>query len=166
MSLSDVKPRSALIGERKCKRCGIAKSISEFYTVPKTYCKLCAIVISAEYRARKASKRPSAWVPKYKTPGYHADRARKAYHANPGRAARYHRKSRYGIIDDPPSMCEACGVTVSAERRPGAGICLDHDHVTGKFRGWLCFSCNIALGHLGDDPTKIESLLKYLQNKG
>ena len=34
---------------------------------------------------------------------------------------------------------------------------LDHCHKTGKFRGWICKSCNTGLGSLGDS---FESALK------
>jgi hypothetical protein len=39
----------------------------------------------------------------------------------------------------------------------------DHDHKTGKFRGWLCHSCNAALGLLKDDPERIAKLLNYIE---
>jgi Recombination endonuclease VII. len=29
---------------------------------------------------------------------------------------------------------------------------IDHDHVTGTWRGVLCFTCNAALGQLQDNP--------------
>ena len=31
-------------------------------------------------------------------------------------------------------------------------LCVDHNHVTLKNRGLLCGRCNIAIGHLFDDP--------------
>ena len=37
-----------------------------------------------------------------------------------------------------PEQCEICGAM--------GRICFDHDHATGKFRGWLCVRCNGALG--------------------
>lgn len=53
---------------------------------------------------------------------------------------------------------------------------LDHDHSCcgyvehttklscGKcVRGWLCRGCNIALGHLREDPRRIEGLLRYIE---
>ena len=43
--------------------------------------------------------------------------------------------------------------------------CLDHDHDTKKFRGWLCNSCNTILGHLNDDPKAFYRAILYL-NKG
>ena len=39
---------------------------------------------------------------------------------------------------------------------------LDHNHKTGKFRGWLCNTCNSALGWLDDDPIKLRRALAYL----
>jgi len=41
--------------------------------------------------------------------------------------------------------------------------CLDHDHSTGKFRGWLCNKCNSALGFFGDDVDIIKRAVKYME---
>lgn len=56
-----------------------------------------------------------------------------------------------------PRNCEACG-------KPGlkGALALDHSHVTGEFRGWLCARCNIALGYLRDDVEAIKGLLDYM----
>jgi hypothetical protein len=39
----------------------------------------------------------------------------------------------------------------------------DHDHRTGDFRGWLCNSCNAALGFAKDDPWRLRLLADYLE---
>jgi hypothetical protein len=39
---------------------------------------------------------------------------------------------------------------------------LDHDHETGRFRGWLCDHCNRALGHLGDNLPGVDRMMQYL----
>ena len=52
--------------------------------------------------------------------------------------------------------CEVCG------RRDGK-ICVDHDHVTGKFRGILCANCNLALGYVADSPGTLQKLITYLE---
>jgi hypothetical protein len=56
-----------------------------------------------------------------------------------------------------PKLCEACG-------GPPTKRCLhlDHDHKSGKFRGWLCHHCNIALG-LVENKERIAMLQKYLE---
>ena len=38
----------------------------------------------------------------------------------------------------------------------------DHDHATGKFRGYLCNDCNVSLGILEDDPDRILRAYEYL----
>jgi|TARA_R110000744_G_scaffold6073_1_gene21379 hypothetical protein len=40
---------------------------------------------------------------------------------------------------------------------------LDHDHLTGKFRGWLCHSCNRTLGGLKDDFGTLARIKTYLK---
>lgn len=44
-------------------------------------------------------------------------------------------------------------------------IVLDHDHITGKPRAWICDSCNTGLGRFKDDIGIIENAIKYLNDK-
>ena len=57
-----------------------------------------------------------------------------------------------------PGRCEACG-------RAAARTVWDHDHITGKFRGWLCNGCNSALGFAYDDPATLRALAEYLEQR-
>jgi hypothetical protein len=41
-------------------------------------------------------------------------------------------------------------------------LCLDHDHRTGKFRGWICTRCNAALGLIGDTVESLQLAISYL----
>jgi len=42
---------------------------------------------------------------------------------------------------------------------------LDHDHDTGRFRGWLCESCNKGIGFMREDIEAILSAADYLRKK-
>ena len=46
-----------------------------------------------------------------------------------------------------PVICECCGKAPTGRQ----SLCLDHDHATHKFRGWLCSPCNRSIGMLGDN---------------
>jgi Recombination endonuclease VII len=60
-----------------------------------------------------------------------------------------------------PAVCELCG------RSPGKkGIALDHNHATGKFRGWLCAPCNLGLGMFADNPVWLERAAAYVRRDG
>jgi hypothetical protein len=50
------------------------------------------------------------------------------------------------------STCASCGDALTK-------FCVDHCHVTGTVRGILCHHCNVALGHLRDNPERIVALL-------
>jgi hypothetical protein len=39
----------------------------------------------------------------------------------------------------------------------------DHDHVTGKQRGKLCFNCNTTLGQMKDSPKLLRDAADYLE---
>lgn len=59
-----------------------------------------------------------------------------------------------------PDRCEVC------QAFPGKrALHWDHDHLTGKFRGWLCSGCNSALGHAGDNIALLKKLIGYLERQ-
>ena len=45
----------------------------------------------------------------------------------------------------------------------GNSWCLDHDHKTKKFRGWLCHKCNRALGNFDDDIELLKKAIEYIK---
>jgi hypothetical protein len=56
--------------------------------------------------------------------------------------------------------CEICGDVF--KKTPH----LDHDHATGKFRGWLCAKCNTGLGLFRDDCDLLACAISYLVQRG
>jgi recombination endonuclease VII len=42
-------------------------------------------------------------------------------------------------------------------------ICPDHDHLTGRLRGYLCRECNLGLGAFKDSPEKLTSAIQYIE---
>lgn len=59
------------------------------------------------------------------------------------------------IAPPKPQACECC-------ERTGVELCLDHDHDTNAFRGWICHECNRSIGQLGDTPEGVAKALAYL----
>lgn len=56
-----------------------------------------------------------------------------------------------------PACCELCG------KLQKSALHLDHDHLTGEFRGWLCRGCNLGLGMLGDTLESVLRAAVYLR---
>lgn len=59
-----------------------------------------------------------------------------------------------------PFECPVCG------KRTIAGVTskvvLDHNHITGKPRAWICDSCNTGIGRFKDDKTILRNVIRYL----
>jgi hypothetical protein len=73
---------------------------------------------------------------------------------------RHREQRRRLVIDRPrPENCEAC-------REETVELVVDHCHKTGIFRGWLCPSCNTALGFCRDNPKILRRLADYVENGG
>lgn len=70
------------------------------------------------------------------------------------RARQKHHKLMKLASRPKPKECEVCKKTGS--------VCFDHDHKTGKFRGWICRECNLALGLVKDNEKILISLSEYL----
>jgi len=59
------------------------------------------------------------------------------------------------MLDSQNGQCKIC--------HKSEVLYVDHCHETGKVRGLLCNTCNMGLGHLGDDLTILQSAVQYLQ---
>lgn len=60
-----------------------------------------------------------------------------------------------------PIVCEVC----FNPPEMGKSLHWDHDHKTGKFRGWLCGRCNIILGLCKEVAETLEALASYLRGQ-
>lgn len=81
---------------------------------------------------------------------------------NPQKTAALARKHRGLPVETRPAplVCECCGTDQFGG--PNKVLHLDHDHETKEFRGWLCNSCNLGIGHLGDNLDGILRAAAYL----
>lgn len=70
-------------------------------------------------------------------------------------------RSKYKLTIDEylalPKACEICGGTEK--------LSIDHDHVTGKVRGVLCYRCNVALGFIAEDENRAIGLAHYIKER-
>lgn len=56
--------------------------------------------------------------------------------------------------------CAICGAPISIS---GRRLAIDHDHVTGKFRGLLCSNCNTGIGMFKEDTELLQKAIEYLR---
>ena len=132
---------------KRCKDCRQVKPRSEFYKHPTNadrkspQCKACDKIRLTEWRKN-----------------------------NPQRNLYSHRKSelkqKYGLTHAQVAILKeaqngVCAICRRVARMPW-GLCVDHDHATGRVRGLLCRPCNSALGLLQDSPEVIREALQYL----
>lgn len=58
------------------------------------------------------------------------------------------------------NVCAGCSSPEAGGRH---GWHMDHCHTTGKVRGLLCNGCNLALGHVKDNPHRLRELAAYVE---
>jgi hypothetical protein len=84
----------------------------------------------------------------------------------------YNLNRNYGMTeDDYWEMFEAQEGCCDICRRPPQGdhynrLVVDHNHKTGTVRGLLCNSCNVVLGHSGDNAEVLRRAAEYLKENG
>lgn len=140
---------------KRCTLCGVDKPLSahgkqkggRFGLHPR--CKACR---QAAERARYAANRDEILAEMRNDP------RRQQY------TKEMTRLRRYGVaMEEFVAMSEAQGGRCAICCEVVAPLCLDHDHETGSVRGLLCRSCNVGIGHLRDDPTRLRRAAAYLE---
>lgn len=94
------------------------------------------------------------------------------YHKRTG-SSRQQRRRINGCEDITEAECIAllksqnnkCAICRKEIQWPSKYTHVDHDHETGKVRGILCRSCNLALGYLNDDPEMLRQGIAYLEKE-
>lgn len=126
---------------KTCPRCGTKKPLTDFHACVTSkdgrvsWCKKCRICNTVKRTA--ISLRERNYSRKYGVSVDWVD---------------FELKRRKGLCD----ICgECCG-----DREV---LSLDHNHETGKLRGFLCNNCNRGLGLLGDSLKQLRNAVKYLE---
>lgn len=141
-----------------CTRCKQEKLLSEFRKDRRfedrhgVWCGMCC----REYAKKRYHKNPEArdYIAE------HNKVYREVHKERYGKMSRaYNLRTKYGMtsenyeqmVEDQNGVCAICG---KPETKKQCGkpqlLVVDHDHVTGKVRGLLCWHCNAKLGHLED----------------
>ena len=169
-----------------CKKCKKEKSNEEFgfeshllrdgSRYRRSKCKVCYLEYKAQYRkkdlgaSRKKGKEYSnRWRKK------HPEKAEKQriwsranrFLVSLNRSAEYAKKNGHASCDATleeikqafTGKCHICGLSEGEFQR---NLSLDHCHVTGAFRGWLCTKCNVGLGSFGDTSELLYEAIEYL----
>lgn len=70
--------------------------------------------------------------------------------------------------DPETHKCEICKRSAEdfSHKYNGNPFCLDHNHKTGEFRGYICMDCNTGLARFQDNPEIVAEAEKYLIKYG
>lgn len=68
-----------------------------------------------------------------------------------------HKLKKENPYKNTENICDCCGIKSDKK------LLLDHDHITGEFRGWLCRNCNVGIGNLGDNIEGLDQAIAYLR---
>ncbi len=159
---------------RRCTKCGETKSLSEFYirrkkpnVIWRHECKKCYIKrVKTRYDNFSPEKR-AAYVE------HSSMLARRARERDPiGMNLRQSKvtakikghepcnATREEVLESYNGLCAVCGISENELTRR---LHIDHDHISGKFRGWLCTNCNCALGLMKDSCELLTKLALYAE---
>ena len=83
------------------------------------------------------------------------------------------KKNRRALLRQEYNLTPECFDRMLADQEGKCAICseefgeatpnVDHCHTTGEVRGLLCTGCNTGLGHMRDDPARLEAGAAYLR---
>jgi hypothetical protein len=63
------------------------------------------------------------------------------------------------MVVDQNNQCAICSASPKGRFKH---LSIDHCHNTGRVRGLLCATCNLVIGQMNDDPTRLQQAIEYL----
>jgi len=165
---------------KHCTRCQNDKPKNQFYKAAskpdglQTWCKICTKETQALSRKENPEKH-SEWSKKsyYKNHANSKVRVKKNNakwrQSNPDKVDKAYLDAKLkkynltlteyeNLLVKQDCKCAICKEPPS----PDKSLVIDHNHETGQVRGLLCYRCNLAIGHLKDDPKLANSAAEYL----
>lgn len=104
---------------------------------------------------------------------YYKNNREKVLGRKRGRTKKYYRKHdikrKYGLtVQQYEALVEACNgkCAVCKGDDKGRTLAVDHCHRTKRVRGLLCRKCNIAIGCMDDDPSRLLLAAAYVESGG
>jgi hypothetical protein len=142
-----------------CVRCREERPIDAFHGDRSRsdgrypYCRVCAAEVSAASRVKNAS------------PEQREKDRRRAQQRMWGKTGISFTLDEYDqMFLKQGGVCAICSQSERAKNTDGPGpLRVDHDHGTGRVRGLLCHSCNVALGLMQEDVDRLEMAARYLR---
>lgn len=128
-----------LLACRECRTCKITKNLSEFHKTGKYWRPDCRDCWNKKLPRR--GPQLTAW----------GNYLKKKYGLSPDEYESL-RSLRNG-------RCDIC----QREPKSISELHLDHDHVTGRIRGFICTNCNRGLGYFQDDQPRLIQAIAYLR---
>lgn len=141
---------------KKCSKCKVEKSLSEFGRSKNEKDGL-------QYRCKACNKETcKSWYKKNANSVIAKTKAK--YAANPNVARNANLVRKYGItlaernemLEKQNGCCAICNEKLQ-------NIKVDHCHKTNKIRELLCHNCNVLLGLAKDKVATLQNAVKYLQ---
>lgn len=114
------------------------------------------ILMSKEESEKRRRKRNKEYNRIYRKKVYELNKEKIAeyYKKNKERLKKYSREHRK-LVQPIIGICPICQIETK--------LCNDHDHKTLEFRGYICNSCNLGLGHFKDNIESLKKAIVYLE---
>lgn len=120
--------------------------------------------VIARAKVRNAKRRGQRQAYKKTEAGKLAEKRYRQSEATKERLKRNRLMTRYGLTPEnviemaleQNNTCKICSSILTSPH-------IDHCHTTGRVRGILCSSCNLALGLFKDNTEILKSAIKYLE---
>jgi len=142
-----------------CSQCNNAKYLTQFSkdrsrkTGHRSVCKICCATRFKLYRNKHKERLDAyhrAYMQVYKLKEYDIS------------------KTQYETLllkqDNRCAICNKTETVKQSKNGPVRHLAIDHDHISGKVRGLLCYVCNTTLGRINEDTSILENMIQYLRN--